>query len=91
MIRVRSYEIKPNLQGKLSRLSKKDKLTYKRVIKKIEEICNSGNIEHYKNLRKPLQYLKRVHVREKVLIFKYDKNSNHISFEDFDHHDRIYK
>jgi mRNA-degrading endonuclease RelE of RelBE toxin-antitoxin system len=88
---MRSYEIKPNLQGKLSKLAKKDNLAYERVIKKIKEICDSEDAEHYKNLRKPLQHLKRVHVREKVLVFRYDKNSNHLSFEDFDHHDKIYK
>ena len=79
------------LLGKiLKKLFKKDKLTYKRVLKKIKEVSNSGDIEHYKNLKKPLQHLKRVQIGEKVLVFKYDKTNQLISFEDFDHHDKIY-
>lgn len=74
----------------LKKLFKKDKFTYERVLKKINDVSNSGDIEHYKNLKKPLQHLKRVQIGEKVLVFKYDKTNKIISFEDFDHHDKIY-
>lgn len=74
----------------LKKLFKKDKFTYERVLKKINDVSNSGDIEHYKNLKKPLQHLKRIQIGEKVLVFKYDKTNKIISFEDFDHHDKIY-
>lgn len=82
--------IQPNLQKIMLKLFRKDNQTRERIIKKINEIINSGDIEHYKNLKKPLQHLKRVQIRENVLVFKYDKTNKLISFEDFDHHDKIY-
>lgn len=85
-----SYETKPHLKKILKKLFKKDKLTYERVLKKINEICKSEDVEHYKNLKNPLQHLKRVHVKEKVLVFNYDKKNKVISFENFNHHDKIY-
>jgi len=73
------------------KLYKKDNQTRERIIKKIQEIINSEDVEHYKNLKRPLQHLKRVQIREKVLVFNYDKKNKLISFENFDHHDKIYK
>ncbi len=84
------YMIQPNLQKIMLKLFRKDNQTRERIIKKINEIINSGDIEHYKNLKKPLQHLKRVQIRENVLVFKYDKTNKLISFEDFDHHNKIY-
>ena len=82
-----NYEIKPFLQNLLRKLSKKDNNLYNQVLKKIEEVVNSESIEHYKNMKD----FKRVHIGHFVLIFNYDKNLNLISFEDFEHHDKIYK
>ena len=80
------------LKKKLVKLSKKDKPIYSAVISKIKEIISSRFIEHYKNLRKPLNSFKRVHVMKSfVLIFKYVKSKNLVQFYDFDHHDKIYK
>ncbi len=73
------------------KLFKKDNQTRERIINKIQEITNSGDIEHYKNLKYPLQHLKRVQIGEKVLVFKFDKKDNFISFENFKHHDKIYR
>jgi len=87
---MRDYEIKPSLQKILKKIFKKDKNIYERILKKIEEIINSENIEHYKNLRNNLKDFKRVHIGSFVLVFKFDKNKNLISFEDFNHHDKIY-
>lgn len=86
-----SYEIKPNLQKILNKLSKKNKTLYEQILKKIEEIINSSSIEHYKNLRYDMRDSKRVHIGHFVLVFGFDKKKNLISFEDFDHHDNIYK
>ena len=88
---MRSYEIKPSLQKILDKLSKKDKQAYEQVLKKIEEIINSYDIDHYKNLRYDMKDSKRVHIGHFVLVFRFDKNGNIISFDDFDHHDNIYK
>ena len=85
------YEIHPDLQKILEKLIKKDNLTRERIIKKIEEIISSFNVEHYKNLKKDLKDLKRVHIREKVLVFRFYKKDNLIVFLDFDHHDKIYR
>ena len=87
---MHSHENKPNFKKTLKKLYKKDKKTYERVMNKIQEIVNSENIEHYKNLKYPLQHLKRIQIGEKVLVFNFDKSKNLIVFENFKHHDKIY-
>lgn len=87
---MRDFEIKPELNKKLIKLSKKDKKSYDAVMKKIEEILNSGDIEHYKNLRYDMKDSKRAHIGHFVLVFSFDKAKNFVSFEDYDHHDKIY-
>ena len=84
------YKIQPHLQKIMTKLFKKNPEARERLIKKINEIINS-DVEHYKNLRFPLQHLKRAHIGENVLVFKFDKKNRIISFENFDHHDKIYK
>jgi YafQ family addiction module toxin component len=88
---MREFEIKPELDKKLVKLSKKDKNSYEAVMKKIEEVITSSNVEHYKNLRHDMKESKRVHVGHFVLIFSYDKVNDFVSFEDYDHHDKIYR
>ena len=85
-----SYKYSEKLKKILKKLFKKDKILYERIINKIEEIINSQDIEHYKNLKHNMKNKKRVHVGHFVLVFKFDKKENLISFEDFDHHDNIY-
>ena len=60
-------------------------------MKKINEIINSSDIEHYKNLRYNLSDYKRVHIGHFVLIFKFNKAESLIEFSDYAHHDSIYK
>lgn len=86
-----SYAIKLSLRKILNKLSKKDKETYEQVLNKIDEVTSSAAIDHYKNLRKPLQHLKRVHIKSSVLTFKYDKLEDKVIFYNFGHHDDIYK
>lgn len=85
-----SYEILPYLQKVLNKLFKKDRSLYEQVMKKIEEVINSSDIEHYKNLRHNMSDRKRVQVGHFVLVFKFIKQENRIIFVDFDHHDNIY-
>jgi len=85
------YEILPSLQKTLNKLSKKDKILYNQIIKKIGEVINSESVEHYKNLQYNMNDRKRVHIGHFVLVFKFIKSENKIIFIDFDHHDKIYK
>lgn len=48
---MREYLISDRLHKKLKKISKKDKIFHENILKKIEEIINSDQIEHYKNLR----------------------------------------
>lgn len=84
------YGYSEKLQRILKKLSKKNKSIYKQILDKIKEIINSKDVEHYKNLKYDLKEFKGVHIGHFVLVFKYNKNQNSISFEDFDHHDNIY-
>ncbi len=85
-----NFKFNDKVERIIHKLSKKDTKLYNRLLKKIDEIINSESIEHYKNLMYDLREFKRVQVGEKVLVFKYDKSNNTISFLDFDHHDKIY-
>ncbi|MBI4451760.1 addiction module toxin RelE, partial [Candidatus Woesearchaeota archaeon] len=61
------------------------------LMAKMDEILSCHDVDHYKNLLRPLQHLKRVHVRGPfVLIFRYIPAEDKIIFYDFDHHDSIY-
>ena len=86
-----NYEVMPNLQRILNKLFRKDKSRYEQVMNKIEEIINSSDVEHYKNLRYNLSDKKRVQIGHFVLVFSHNKSENKIKFLDFDHHDVIYK
>ncbi|MEK6811306.1 MAG: hypothetical protein AABX96_02230 [Nanoarchaeota archaeon] len=85
------HEVIPNLQRILNKLFKKDKTRYEQVMNKIEEIINSSDVEHYKNLRYDLSDKKRVQIGHFVLVFSFIKSENKIKFLDFDHHDVIYE
>ena len=89
---MHEWERSEKLKKILERLFKKDKVRYEAVLKKIEEVINSEDPDHYKNLSYDLREFKRVHVDSHfVLVFKFDKNKKLIRFEDLDHHDNIYK
>ena len=76
----------------LKKLFKKDNSLYLQIISKLKEIQNSKDINHYKNLKKPLQNFKRVHISDKfVLIFKYIKTEDLLIFRYFEHRDKVYK
>ena len=87
---MHNFEVSENLQEILKKLSKKNKNLYEQILGKMNEIVNSYDIEHYKNLRYNLKELKRVHIGHFVLVFRFDKQTNTLYFEDFDHHDKIY-
>lgn len=88
---MRRFSIEESLKKELDKVHKKDPVLYEAVMGKIEEILTCVDVNHYKNLRKPLQEFKRVHVKSSfVLIFKYVVSENKVIFYDLDHHDFIY-
>jgi len=88
---VYNFDVSENLEKILNKLSKKDKNLYNQILKKIDEVIYSKNVEHYKNLRYNMKDSKRVHIGHFILVFQYNKDKNLIIFDDFDHHDNIYK
>jgi len=89
---MHKFEIEEKLHQLIKKLFKKDKKKYEIIWKKITEVINNSNIEHYKNLKFPMNGFKRVHIDKSfVLIFKYDKANDKIRFHDLNHHDKIYK
>jgi len=89
---MRKFHVEHKLCEKLKRLSRKNKKRYEIIWKKINEIVNCFDVEHYKNLKFPLNKFKRVHIDNSfVLIFKYDKESDAVFFYDLEHHDKIYR
>ena len=84
-----NYEIHPDLDKILSKLAKRDRIQFEAVLKKIEEIIYSYDIEHYKNLRAPLQRYKRVHVYSSFVLL-FSAEGNKIIFRYYDHHNNIY-
>ena len=88
---MHKFRIEKKLERVLNKLTKKDSVLYEQIKKKIDEVINNYNIEHYKNLRYDLKKYKRAHVGSFVLVFRFDKKEDMIYFEDFDHHNNIYK
>jgi len=85
-----SYELRKSVEKIFFKLSKKNPKQLDIIEKKIQEVRK--NPYHYKNLRKPLQHLKRVHIDKSfVLAFSVDEKNKNVIFEDYDHHDNIYK
>ncbi|OIO63757.1 addiction module toxin RelE [Candidatus Woesearchaeota archaeon CG_4_10_14_0_2_um_filter_33_10] len=89
---MRKFSVEEKLRKLMGKLSKKDPSMFDDLLEKIDEIITCKNIDHYKNLRKPLQHLKRVHIKDPfILTFRYIESEDKVIFYDFDHHDRIYK
>ena len=87
----RLYKTSKNFDRILIKLEKKDKQLYENVLNKMNEVISNQDVEHYKNLRYDLKEFKRVQISHFVLVFKYEKQSDIIYFDDFDHHDVIYR
>ena len=88
---MREFAIEKKLQKILEKVQKKDKVLYQAFQRKVEEILTCPDVNHYKNLRKPLQHLKRVHILGSfVLTFRYLEAEDKIILYDLAHHDTIY-
>ena len=75
---------------KLSKLKKKDPQHFSKVRKKMDAIL-SGPGHSYKFLTNDMKGIKRVHLGHFVLVFIVDHTNKVVSFEDYDHHDVIYR
>jgi mRNA-degrading endonuclease RelE of RelBE toxin-antitoxin system len=75
---------------KLAKLKKKDAKHYVTVRKKMDWILS--NPEHrYKLLHYTMKGINRIHIGHFVLTFIIDHKKKIVSFEDYDHHDKIYR
>ena len=85
-------EIKPKFKKNVRKIKNfEDK---KAVFNKMQEIANTleFNPNHYKNLRKPMQKCKRVHINTNfVMVFEVDNLNKKVIFYNYLHHDKIYK
>jgi mRNA-degrading endonuclease RelE of RelBE toxin-antitoxin system len=59
------------------------------VLKKRDEIINSNNLDHYKNLKQDLKKYIRVHVNDSYVILFFGDDYI-VYFVDYAHHDEIY-
>ena len=85
-----SFDIRDHLDKIFKKIEKKNKKQLEIIHNKIAEVIQ--NPQHYKNLRSPLQHFRSVHIDKSfVLLFSVDENSKKVIFEEFDHHDRIYR
>ena len=75
---------------KLKKLRKKDSKHYFLARKKMDQIL--ANPQHrYKDLHYDMKGVKRVHIGHFVLVFVINHIKKIVSFEDFDHHNIIYR
>ncbi|MDO8480708.1 MAG: addiction module toxin RelE [Nanoarchaeota archaeon] len=84
-----SFELSSRLDKALQRLNRRDPVLHTYAQKKIIEIVE--NPLSYKNLKSPLQHLRRIHLGSFVLTFSVDETKKSIFFRDLDHHDSIYR
>ena len=86
---MHSYELRKSVEKIFLKLAKRNTKQLLIIENKIQEVRQ--NPQHYKNLRMPLQHLKRVHIDKSfVLVFSVDETKKHIIIEDYEHHDNIY-
>ncbi|MBR9703512.1 hypothetical protein GOV10_05715 [Candidatus Woesearchaeota archaeon] len=71
-----------------SELARKNPKQLAIIFKKIPEIL--AHPEHFKNLRAPLQHLKRVHI-DKSFVLTFAVKNDSVSIEDYKHHKEAYK
>jgi YafQ family addiction module toxin component len=86
-----SIDVQPKFKKKVNKV--KNKKERSNIWNKMQEVANTLEINpnHYKNLHKPLQEYKRVHVNGSyVILFIVDKTNRKVTFHNYAHHDNIY-
>jgi len=75
---------------KLAKLKKKDSAHYYVIDRKIKWILDNPE-KKFKDLHYSMKGIKRIHIRHFVLVFIIDRVKRIVSFEDYDHHDKVYR
>ena len=75
---------------KLAKLKKKDPIHYSKVCKKMDFILTEPS-HNFKFLHHNMKGVNRVQLGHFVLVFVVDHKKKIVSFEDYNHHDNIYK
>lgn len=75
---------------KLAKLKKKDPVQYSQIRKKMNSILADPQ-QSYKFLGFDMKGVNRVHLGHFVLVFGVDHQNKIVSFEDYDHHDVVYR
>lgn len=83
-----NLEIRESVDAIFRKLSKKDKVSFEYISKKIQEIIE--NPYHFKPLRNPMQNYRRVHIGNYVLVFSIDESRKTVIIERYRHHDEVY-
>ena len=81
--------LRKSVERTLRKLAKKDPKQIRTIQSKLDEVRE--NPHRFKNLRAPLQHLRRVHIESFVLVYSIDEEQKAVIVEDYDHHDRIYR
>jgi len=85
-----SYKLRKSVEKEFFKLAKRNPKQLLIIEGKINEIRE--NPQHYKNLRSPMQHLKRINIDKSfVLIFSIDEIKKNIVIENYDHHDNVYR
>jgi len=83
-----NLEIRESVDAIFRKLSKKDRVSFEYISKKMQEIRE--NPYHFKPLRNPMQNYRRVHIGNYVLVFSIDENKKTVIIERYRHHDEVY-
>ena len=85
-----SLQILPSVYKIFRKLEKKNPKQMDIIDQKIEEILQ--NPERYKNLRSPLQHLKRAQIDKSfVRVFSVDRINKKVILKGYEHHDDVYE
>jgi mRNA-degrading endonuclease RelE of RelBE toxin-antitoxin system len=90
LARLYTDEYSDEIGCKLSKLKKRDLKQYLIVRKKMDWIT-ANPFHRFKFLSEDMKGLNRLHFGHFVLVFSIDHEKKTVSFEDYDHHDRIYR
>ncbi len=83
-------EYSETIVKKLRKIKRKDSMLYDSIEKKMDYILQ--NPDHsFKLLHHNMKGVMRIHINPFVLVFTINHTTKTISFEDFDHHDKIYR
>ena len=84
---IYNLEIESEVDKKFKKLAKKVQL--KAINSKIKEVLK--NPYRFKQLRKPLQNKRRIHIGSFVLTYEIDEKRKTVMISEYEHHDDIYK